>query len=318
MLLDSTENCHPCLNHPMCSTRDEHILGCHIWKFLHWRNLNSDKRITIRLVTKYFLCWKKKFGLDFFPIITFHWKSISHTNISHEMGLEHICTHPIVKLNGKLENSFDYFHFSWVTFDCWGYEMITRSGTQALLIITFRSWKCLYGFEDFNAFTSFSFIHAVVKWISYNLLCCTKMTKPEEVATRLNCELEVIFENSNTSAEINEHLKKYIRFAFIRRYVKWAIFMIIFIAVLSSSICYIPSLNWNASAIGRLTLIQFILPFFNWQYLYNSRCLIAYPLEKRIDKVNIVEFDDLRHDECVVCENLGNLNFQFSISYSKT
>lgn len=134
------------------------------------------------------------------------------------------------------------------------------------------------------------------------------MTDSKEIATRLNGELESIFRNSDKSDEINQYLKNHIRFALIRRYVKWALLIIILVAVLSSSIFYIPSLNWNVSAIGRLTLIQFILPYFNWQYLYNSRCLITYPLEKNTDNLNYDDFDDLRHDECVICENQGNLN----------
>lgn len=129
----------------------------------------------------------------------------------------------------------------------------------------------------------------------------------KRVSKRLNNDLGVILNHFETIDEVNQYLKKYLRFVLIGRYVKWTFLLFIFVAVLCSTIYYSPTVNWNVSAIGRLSLIKLILPYFNWQYLYNSRCLVSYPFEARIGAENYDNYGQIRDAECDVCENLGKL-----------
>lgn len=131
----------------------------------------------------------------------------------------------------------------------------------------------------------------------------------ESIAT-LNKQFESIFVHSNEIDETIKYLKSHFRRLFIRRCVQFLIFLGI-LALIYSLVCYIPILNWNASAIGRLALIKIILPAYNWQYLYNSRCLIEMsPTQQMMRADNqeqpYGEFDD---EECTVCESLGNLRY---------
>lgn len=132
------------------------------------------------------------------------------------------------------------------------------------------------------------------------------MSKLKESMAILNKEFEVIFSHSNETNEAVKYLKKYFQQSFIWRCIRFLIIFGLFAGVISLMVYYIPTLNWNASAIGRLALIKLILPLYNWKYLYNSRCLIeAYP-EKWTQKIdnheNYGEFED---EECTVCESLG-------------
>ncbi|XP_065091025.1 uncharacterized protein LOC135711978 [Ochlerotatus camptorhynchus] len=75
------------------------------------------------------------------------------------------------------------------------------------------------------------------------------------------------------------------------------------IAIVVLAVYYVPVLNWNAAAVGRLTMIQ-ILPYWDWIPLYKQRCLIRdFPefIEKQsLSRTNIL----LSFDDCAVCESV--------------
>lgn len=132
------------------------------------------------------------------------------------------------------------------------------------------------------------------------------MSDFEKLSSELNSELEAILSESDGSDEVKKYLKTYVRLSIFRRYIKWLIFISTAISIVCASIYYIPILNWNASAIGRLALIKLVLPYYDWQYLYKSRCLV----EKSRDEVSTFDdefkdYDEFDRDECAVCENLG-------------
>lgn len=135
------------------------------------------------------------------------------------------------------------------------------------------------------------------------------MSNLKEPIATLNKQFESIFSNSNEIDETVKYLKTYFQRIFIRRCIRLLIFLVILISIYLL-IYYIPNLNWNASAIGRLALVKLILPAYNWQYLYNSRCLIEMPMSTPSE---IIRGDDqqestyvgLSDEECTVCESLG-------------
>lgn len=103
--------------------------------------------------------------------------------------------------------------------------------------------------------------------------------------------------------QVLEYLKWGISKLFRYRCINWLIVIAIFIL----SIYYIPTLNWNASAIGRLVLIKWILPYYDWQHLYNSRCLVdKFRPDTQSEASSSKDYGGSDGDECAICENLGN------------
>lgn len=116
-----------------------------------------------------------------------------------------------------------------------------------------------------------------------------------------------MFSQSNGSDEAIKYLKSYFRRLFIRRCVQFVILLGLF-ASISALVYYVPILNWNASAIGRLALIKLILPAYDWKYLYSSRCLIEMsPTEQMIksDQQQETPYGEFNAEYCAVCESLG-------------
>lgn len=138
------------------------------------------------------------------------------------------------------------------------------------------------------------------------------MSDLNKLSVELNSELELILNHSDGNDEIAKYLKNYLRKLVFWRYAKWLLIITVFVAILSASIYYIDVLNWNASAIGRLALIKWILPYYNWKPLYNSRCFIENGIietkqfeEKQTESVGFKGENDFNKDDCAVCENLG-------------
>lgn len=128
----------------------------------------------------------------------------------------------------------------------------------------------------------------------------------EKLTSELNSEMEVILSESDGSDEVKKYLKTYVRLSTFRRYIKWIVSISIAITIVCASIYYIPILNWNASAIGRLVLIKLVLPYYDWQYLYKSRCLVEkFRNEVSTTNEEFKDYDEFNRDECSVCENLG-------------
>lgn len=89
----------------------------------------------------------------------------------------------------------------------------------------------------------------------------------------------------------------------------WIKFFKIFavLTFLSSSVYYIPFINWNISAIGRIAMIK-ILPIWNWKVHFNDKCLMPYfDVGLRSYKTES-KFENVYRDDCAVCETLGKKN----------
>lgn len=131
------------------------------------------------------------------------------------------------------------------------------------------------------------------------------MSNLKESIAILNKEFESIFAHSNGADEAIKYLKSYFRRLFIRRCIQFFILLGLF-ASIYSLVYYVPILNWHASAIGRLALIKLILPAYNWQYLYNSRCLIEMSPTEQIINHQQETYGEFKEEDCSVCESLGN------------
>ncbi|XP_050071471.1 uncharacterized protein LOC126559366 [Anopheles maculipalpis] len=94
---------------------------------------------------------------------------------------------------------------------------------------------------------------------------------------------------------------------FVRRLVVAVCLMAICLAV-----CYIPSVNWHASAVGRLLMIE-MLPYWDWTPLYRSKCLVAKAKESTASKK--IEPTVSFPDDCVVCRNFGMVPVHGNVSY---
>lgn len=125
----------------------------------------------------------------------------------------------------------------------------------------------------------------------------------------LNAEFEAILSETESSASENIvkcTLQNHLQRLFIRRCMKWLLVLV----TLCSAVYYIPSLNWNASAVGRLALIKFVLPFYNWKYLYNADCLIkTWPTESYQASSKEENYADYNVENCAICETLGECFF---------
>lgn len=133
------------------------------------------------------------------------------------------------------------------------------------------------------------------------------MSDLQELSAVLNSELEVLLSESDASDEVKNYLKNYSRRLLLRNFFKWFILILIFITIGWALIYYIPILNWNASAIGRLALIKLVLPYYDWQHFYKSRCLVEKPRDETSKpKDEYKGYSEFGRDECAVCENLGN------------
>lgn len=117
---------------------------------------------------------------------------------------------------------------------------------------------------------------------------------------KLKEELDQIL---RTSVEAVRYVKSYFRRRMIIECLKWWIIII----SICSAVYYIDMLNWHASAIGRLVMINWILPIWDWRYLYNSRCLIS-ASQSPIESIATAGIGNYVGDgslDCNVCENIG-------------
>lgn len=82
---------------------------------------------------------------------------------------------------------------------------------------------------------------------------------------------------------------------------KWCLLLV----VLSLAIYYVPILNWNASAVGRLVMVQ-VLPFWDWRPLHNEKCLVKSFFSSKVESRSESRFENSPFfEECAVCENIG-------------
>uniref|UniRef100_A0A182VY07 Activator of basal transcription 1 n=1 Tax=Anopheles minimus TaxID=112268 RepID=A0A182VY07_9DIPT len=110
----------------------------------------------------------------------------------------------------------------------------------------------------------------------------------------------------------------YDAFAPVRKRIwrKWCLrklSVVVCLTVICVTVCYVPSVNWHVTAIGRLLMIE-ILPYWDWTPLYRGKCLIAKAKEMTAAKQfesTIVSFPD----DCVVCRNFGLVPVRQNVTY---
>lgn len=121
----------------------------------------------------------------------------------------------------------------------------------------------------------------------------------ESVLSNLNTELDAILQKNDIIAE--QFIRNYVRREYFRRFYKWFIVAIAFVC----AIYWVPTLNWNATAVGRLALIKVVRPFYNWENLDNERCLIGSSESLAVTDEPSIDANSISLEECSTCENLG-------------
>lgn len=140
------------------------------------------------------------------------------------------------------------------------------------------------------------------------------MDEKNKTLKHLNQEFEEFFRDFDNDrlkcddsvaliTELNWHLRVHFYFSVF----KWCFGFFLIISL----IYYVPSLNWNVSAIGRLAMIQ-LAKFWDWSYLYSANCLIpSFDLYRNVeDTQSDVVFDSF---SCDFCENIGNYSLNYII-----
>lgn len=135
----------------------------------------------------------------------------------------------------------------------------------------------------------------------------------EQTIEQLNNEFETLLssskdENGNIRTDVLEVLAKHFQRIILWRLAKWT--LVVFIV--SMAVYYIPLLNWNAAAIGRLIMIHFIKPVWDWEHWANARCLIDSPVHEGASGFEL-NVNDLLREDCAVCENLGMIKFKMNL-----
>lgn len=123
----------------------------------------------------------------------------------------------------------------------------------------------------------------------------------DSVISTLNTELEAILQKNDI--EVERLLCNYVRRVYFRRIGKWFLIALAFVC----AIYWVPTLNWNATAIARLALIKLVLPFYNWENWANARCLIKADKSSTVHALDehTIDLNSITSDECSVCENLS-------------
>lgn len=132
------------------------------------------------------------------------------------------------------------------------------------------------------------------------------MSSAKDMTSELNHEFEVLLSSTSSDLDVTL-LKTFIKKMFFLRCIKWLLITLL----LYSIVYFIPVVNWNASAVGRLTLIKLVLPFYDWQYLYNEHCLLNKMQIQSNDVGTSTEHDysEFNEDWCSTCENFGKKIF---------
>lgn len=89
--------------------------------------------------------------------------------------------------------------------------------------------------------------------------------------------------------------------------IKYGVFIFLTVIFIGLFV-YVDFFTWNLAAVGRLTLAK-ICPIWNWENLYNAKCLIGKVDndERSDDPVKKRRF--LEYEDCVTCENIGTIHF---------
>lgn len=130
----------------------------------------------------------------------------------------------------------------------------------------------------------------------------------DSVVANLNTELDAILQKNDVAVE--QFIRNHVRRDYFRRFFKWFIVELVFLC----AIYWVPALNWNATAVGRLALIKVVRPFYNWEILANERCLIGWGKSLAVHATDeqSIDTNSIAFEECSTCENLCKCYFLFS------
>lgn len=91
-------------------------------------------------------------------------------------------------------------------------------------------------------------------------------------------------------------------------YLKLFLVGLIVVAVLGYAIANIEVLAWHAAAIGRLAMIK-ILPYWDWQFLKNEKCLVPNLLNSATSKFAEPDFP------CALCEAVERVRIETDLDH---
>lgn len=126
-----------------------------------------------------------------------------------------------------------------------------------------------------------------------------------DAATKLrdqyNQEFQHLFNNISNHDSVLSNLNWYIQLKFLKLILKWFLCL-----ALSMVLVYnVPTLNWNASAIGRIVLLN-LCDSQKWEHLYETDCLLPMFSGLRENEIKSSDNDvPLTLGNCDQCENIG-------------
>lgn len=119
------------------------------------------------------------------------------------------------------------------------------------------------------------------------------------------CQLhEMLKENNYTPKEIQEFLRP-LRFmaykGYFYRYLRIFLFLLL-IFIIGYYLVKVDFISWQLSAVGRIVMIK-ILPYWNWQKMAGTKCLIN----------GYQEINEIKQFDCQLCESIDEISVEENI-----
>lgn len=142
-----------------------------------------------------------------------------------------------------------------------------------------------------------------------NLKMSNKLVRKSDQVAQLNRDIDNIFALCKNDASetdlIVQLIRKHIQYTLLWRRIQCICAVVAIIAIAY----YIPFVNANLTAIGRIALIK-LLPIWNWRELTDERCLFGPLFTKTIYTTDEAATQNqngsphhLYKDDCVLCEH---------------
>jgi hypothetical protein len=134
----------------------------------------------------------------------------------------------------------------------------------------------------------------------------------ESERLKLDRKMEQLLQNISTLSKSDQKvLLRPFKLMVWKVQFKKALFIVVILSSVIWSVQNIEVVNWNLSAIGRLFLMQ-LLPFWDWTYLYNEKCLVKVNSPPRDDQA----FDSIRDEDCSACEHLVYVDVTTNVTFA--
>lgn len=135
-----------------------------------------------------------------------------------------------------------------------------------------------------------------------------RIERKSDLSSTFDKELENIFAVCKNNPNENQLIVKIITRHLLQQHLWRQLQYLSVIVLLAVTVYYVPLVNANLSAIGRIFLIK-LLPVWNWERLTDERCLLGPLFTKNMyvtDADNqFTSAPQLYKDDCVLCENNG-------------